>query len=172
MSSVNAGTVGGVETVVNTGYRSDTNGEITLAAYDQGSHYYNFSIPLCLGCSPRTAFDVVRAFSAPGAGYAQNGTHKVILTGNNPISQTVDPDTLTITNTTLPGHVFYPGTVKLSVGQDQGGVVSLNVVGQGTGPYATDNQIFGPAIFFSLGIAAYDVLNPNNGVNTMGGGPH
>ncbi|HEY2010592.1 MAG TPA: FG-GAP-like repeat-containing protein [Rhizomicrobium sp.] len=146
-----------------------TNGGLIQVAggYDIGSHHYDFSVPLCLGCSTQQAFDVVRSFSAPGAGYAQNGTHKVTLAGNNghnQIIQTVDPDALTITNTTLPGHVFYPGTVQLSVTQDQAGVVSLHVVGQGTGAYSTDNQIFGPAIFSALGLAAYGALNPDLGV--------
>lgn len=71
-----------------------------------GSHHYDLSVPLCLGCAPQDAFDVVRSFSASGAGYAQNGTHEVILTGNNPILQTVNPYALTITNTTLPGIGF------------------------------------------------------------------
>jgi hypothetical protein len=132
-----------------------------------GPHHYDFSVPLCLGCSSQQAFDVVRAFSAPGAGYAQNGTHEVTLAGNNghnQIIQTVDPNALTITNTTLPGHVFDPGSVQLSVVQDQTGVVSLHIVGGGTGAYSTDNQIFGPAIFSALGLAAYGALNPDLGV--------
>ena len=75
-------------------------------APDQTPHHYEFSVPLCIGCSPSEALDALRYFSAPGAPYAQNGTHDVILYGNNPIRQIVDPETLTITNTTLPGHTF------------------------------------------------------------------
>jgi hypothetical protein len=87
----------------------------------------------------------------------------VILAGNNPILQTVDPNALTTTNTTLLGHVFHPGTVTLSIVQDQLGIVSEHIVGNGTGPYAIDNQILGPALFFGLGMGAYAVLNPDIG---------
>jgi len=140
--------------------------------FDYGSHHYDFTLPLCFGCAPRDAFDVVRLFSAPGDGYAQDGTHVVTLTGNNPILQTVDPKALTILNTTLPGHVFHWGTVKLSILQDKAGSVSLRIVGNGLSAYSDVNQIFGPAIFFGLGMGAFQALNPNYGVNPYGTGPH
>jgi hypothetical protein len=129
----------------------------------QGSHHYELSIPLCLGCSPTQAFDRVRSFAALGAGYAPNGTRDVTLTGNNPIRQTVDPEALTITNTTLPGHVFHPGTVRLAVVPDHAGVVSLHVAGSGTGRYPLVNEIVGPIIFFGKGMEAFGVLNPDLG---------
>src|SRR4051794_14967522 len=66
-----------------------TPGDAAPTEPDKGYHRYEFSIPLCLGCSPAQAFDRVRSFSAPGAGYAPDGTREVTLTGNNPISQTV-----------------------------------------------------------------------------------
>ena len=75
----------------------------------------------------------------------------------------VDPNALTITSTTLPGHVFYPGTVQLPVVQGQTGAVSLHIVGSGTGPHPEVNQIGGPTIFFSLSMLAYGALNPNLG---------
>jgi len=86
-----------------------------------------------------------------------------MLTGNNPILQTVDPKALTITNTTLPGHVFHPGTVRLSIVQDQWGYVNEHIVGDGTGPLAIENEIFGPAIFFGLGMGTRGALNLDTG---------
>ncbi len=129
----------------------------------QESHHYELSVPLCLGCSPTEVFDRVRSFTAPGAGYAPNGTRDVTLTGNNPIRQTVDRAALTITNTTLPGHVFHPGTVRLSVVPDSTGVVSLHVAGSGNGRYSMVNQIVGPIIFFGKDLEAFGALNPELG---------
>ena len=54
-----------------------------------GNHYYSIWIPLCMFCSRVEAFNIMRSFSAPGAPYAVNGTRNVMLTGENPIQQTV-----------------------------------------------------------------------------------
>ena len=78
-------------------------------------------------------------------------------------AMTVDPNALTIANITLSGHVFYPGTAQLSVTQGQESVVSLKVVGNGTGSDAGVNQIAGPFIVFGLGMAFYLVFNPDPG---------
>jgi hypothetical protein len=81
-----------------------------------------------------------------------------VLTGNNPIRQTVDPNTLTITNETLPGHIF-GGQVTISIINDSG-AVGAQIVGSGIGPNAELNQIMGPAIFTALGFAVSQTLNP------------
>lgn len=126
-----------------------------------GNHYYNISVPLCIGCSPADAFNAMRNFSAPGAPYAQDGTRDLILTGMNPIQQTVDPRNMTITNVALPGPRF-GGSVTISIVQNNG-VVSAQIVGSGTGTSPIQNQILGPAIFEGLGFAAYLSLNPEVG---------
>ncbi|WP_429002581.1 RHS repeat-associated core domain-containing protein [Xanthomonas fragariae] len=118
-----------------------------------GDHYYNIWVPLCAsGCSPTDAFNAMRNFSAPGAPYAQNGTHDHTLILNNPIRQTVDPCKQTITNQTLPGHQF-GGSVTISV-QQRNGVVGAQIVGTGVGPNPIMNQLMGPAIFEYLGYRA------------------
>ena len=48
-----------------------------------------------------------------------------------PIAVTVDADNLSITNTTLPGHPFYYGTVTRSVVAGDDGYY-INTEGQGT----------------------------------------
>lgn len=132
-----------------------------LGLLDDGSHSYSFFIPLCSGCTTTDAFNAMRNFSAPGAPYAQDGTHDVMLWEANPIRQTVDPCNKTITNVTLPGHVF-GGSLVISI-TDQNGVVGAQFVGAGNGPNATLNQYIGPVIFSALGVAGYINLNPSVG---------
>jgi hypothetical protein len=123
-------------------------------------HYYTVNVPLCF-CSQADAFNAFRNFSAPGAPYAQDGTHKVVLPGftsGNPIKQTVDPNAMTITNETLPGHLF-GGQVVISFSTENS-VTSVNIVGSGIGPNAELNQILGPEIFTGLAMGAFYYLNP------------
>jgi hypothetical protein len=128
---------------------------ITVTA--QYAHYYTVDTPLCF-CSQADAFNAMRNFSAPGAPYAQNGTHYLVLAGNNPILQTVDPDAMTITNVTQPGHIF-GGQVQIGFSTSNG-VTSVNIVGSGIGPNSELNQILGPEIFTALSMAAFYYLNP------------
>jgi hypothetical protein len=125
-----------------------------------GPHYYTVNVPLCF-CSQADAFNAFRNFSAPGAPYAQDGPHKVVLPGftsGNPIKQTVDPNAMTITNETLPGH-FFGGQVVISFSTENS-VTSVNIVGSGIGPNAEINQILGPEIFTGLAMGAFYYLNP------------
>jgi hypothetical protein len=134
--------------------------EIVVTA--QGAHSYSLNVPVCF-CSQLDAFNAFRNFSAPGAPYAQDGRHVVYLPGltsENPILQTVDPAAQTITNQTLPGH-FFGGTVDISFGTADDGQTSVYINGYGIGPHSELNQIFGPAIFLGLAIAAGNSLNPD-----------
>jgi RHS repeat-associated protein len=131
----------------------------------QSAHFYAVNVMLCDDCSVMEGFNAMRNFSAPGAPYAQDGTHRVVLPGlesPNPILQSVDPKSMTITNQTLPGHAF-GGTVVISVGSSDG-VVSVDIVGAGVGPRAEWNQVLGPIIFSGLAYAAYLNLHPS-GIN-------
>jgi RHS repeat-associated protein len=109
-----------------------------------GYHYYNIFVPLCVGCSPSDAFNAMRNYSAPRAPYALNGTHDVLLFGNNPIRQIVNQCDKAITNETLPGHIF-GGSVTISIIENNG-VVGAQIVGTGTGPNAIGNQLGGPLL--------------------------
>lgn len=129
-----------------------------LGLQSVGSHYYSIWMPLCVGCTKADGLNAMRNFSAPGAPYAVDGTHDLMLWGRNPIHQTVDPCHYTITNQTLPGH-FFGGQVSIAI-TEQNGVIGAQVTGSGIGPHSEDNQIFGPVIFEGLGNAAYFYLNP------------
>lgn len=82
--------------------------------------------------------------SAPGAPAAREGfTPRVNLAGGNPISQTVNSATRTIVNTTLDGHIFYPGDVTIHVEASRGGGSEITITGTGTGNFATFNDVVG-----------------------------
>jgi hypothetical protein len=84
-----------------------------------------------------------------------------MLMGGNPIRQTVDPATMTITNVTLPGHVF-GGQVQILI-TNSNGVSGVQIQGSGAGPNAALNQFAGPIIFEILALGAYANLNPQIG---------
>jgi hypothetical protein len=91
-----------------------------------------------------------------GAWRAHNGIRNLVLTGNNPIKQTVEPCAMTIKNETLLGHMF-GGSVTISI-QQRNGVVGAQIIGTGRGRNPIMNQIMGPIIFEILGTAARDSL--------------
>jgi hypothetical protein len=125
-------------------------------------HYYGVFVPLCSGCTAADGFNAMRNFSAPGAPYAQDETHDLVLPGNNPIRQTVDRCKNTITNTTLPGHIF-GGQVVINIVENNG-FVGAQIVGSGDGPNAALNQVLGPLIFNFLGLQAGFSLSRAYGV--------
>ena len=99
-------------------------------------------------CSADEAFELIRGAgnSAPGAPYARAGTHLITLTGNNPITQTVDVVARTITNVTNVGHIFHPGQVRITVTGD-GDYSSVTVEGFGIGGLPTLNNLLGALLF-------------------------
>ena len=136
---------------------------------DVGPHHYDFSVPLCIGCSKSEAFDALRYWSAPGDAYAADGTHQVMLSFDNPIIQTVDPKDFTIVNKTEAGHMFDGapynndhGTVTLTiVKNDKLNIVSVHIVGDGKlGNNSTFNQYAGPVLFYGLALGAQMQLMP------------
>jgi RHS repeat-associated protein len=119
-------------------------------AQSQTPHKYVITVPT--GCSASNVFSQLQApgMSAPGAPAAQEGTTTINLFGNNPISQNVNSATMTITNTTLPTHIFYPGTVVIQVApysDDLGNSSLITVTGTGTGNYPEFNDLVGEFIF-------------------------
>ena len=132
------------------------------SGWNEGAHYYGLHIPLCDSCTKGEAFDGARNFTAPGAPRAQDGRHTRILSFGNPIAQVVDPDNFSITNITLKGHWFFPGTVNIKI-VESNGVKSMDVVGEGVGKNRLQNQILGPMIFTGMAISTYLNLHPLTG---------
>ncbi len=108
-------------------------------------------------CSADTVFNNFKqpGVSAPGAPAAREGfTPRVTLAGGNYISQSVNSSTRTIVNTTIPPHIFYPGTVSISVTPNVGGGSRIEIVGTGSGNYAALNDVAGELIFGQAAAAA------------------
>ncbi|HLL29436.1 MAG TPA: RHS repeat-associated core domain-containing protein [Allosphingosinicella sp.] len=106
---------------------------------------HHTEIKVLTQCSPDETFSTIRqkGNSAPGASYAKTGTHNMVLTLNNPITQVVNPGARTITNITRPGHAFYPGTVTIKVSDAGGGFSSISIIGKGTGENPRLNNLIG-----------------------------
>lgn len=107
-------------------------------------------------CSPNDLFAIFRRAgrSAPGAPYARDGTTQDIgLSNSNPITQVVDPNTLTITNITQDGHRYHRGTVTIQISRSIVGS-RYEIIGRGvheTWELAAENEVAGAAIFTALG---------------------
>ena len=112
--------------------------------------------PLLSPCPAGSVFGYFKqaGHSAPGAPTAREGfTPRIVLTGNNPISQSVNSSTGKIVNTTLPGHLFYPGDVTIKVspvtyrGVTSNQTSTITITGVGTGDYPDLNEFLGRAFF-------------------------
>ncbi|TBR36722.1 MULTISPECIES: RHS repeat-associated core domain-containing protein [Dyella] len=118
---------------------------------------HNYSATFFTRCSGQRVFAMISQanVSAPGAPRARPGfTPSITLVGNggnNKISQYVNPSTMTIVNTTLPGHQFYPGTVTWQVTEYPDAFSSyVTVSGTGSGPNPMLNDAIGYALFGGL----------------------
>ena len=75
------------------------------------------------------------------------------------VAHTVDPEGLTITNTTLPGHLLYPGTVFREV-QERGDEIWIVSKGYGNGILPWFNERFAPGLFQLLDTMVALTLRP------------
>lgn len=119
-------------------------------------------------CSAPAAFSQLmqQGMSAPGAPAGRPGTRTIQLPGltsPNPISQFVDPSTMTITNTTLQGHVFDPGSVFIQVTPNPDGTSNITITGTGTGNYPEINDLIGEVIFGTIAGSVANVCDPPAG---------
>ena len=123
--------------------------QMPVLAQSQTPHKY--VITRSSNCSAANTFNQFLApgASAPGAPAAQEGPTPLINLpglpgyGPNPISQDVNSSTGTITNTTLPGHMFYPGTVVIQVTPSAGDTSNITITGTGTGNDPGFNDLVG-----------------------------
>ena len=131
--------------------------EVVVTARPAAYHIYRIRL-----ISPCRASAVFRYFlqaghSAPGAPAAQEGTQNLILEGDNPISQYVNSANMTIVNTTLPGHVFYPGSVKIQVNPMSAQTSQVSITGTGDGSDEELNEIVGQGFFGLQALSAQTV---------------
>jgi hypothetical protein len=127
---------------------------ITFTAQSQTPHKY--VITANSNCSADNTFNQFMGpgMSAPGAPPAKEGFTPRInlpgLTSYNPISQSVNSYTRTIVNTTLPGHVFFPGQVTIQVDPAAGDTSAITITGTGTSSDPELNDAVGN-LFFGFG---------------------
>jgi hypothetical protein len=128
-----------------------------------GKRTHKYTISVDTLCSANDAFNLLSkpGMSAPFAPAARTNP-RIILPINNPISQSVDPSTLTIKNLTLPGHVFFPGSVTIHVVPTWNGGSTINISGVGSGSYPEINNFVGKLFF---GNSAWDVAQQCAGSN-------
>lgn len=139
-------------------------GSGTLAEQQQ-SNPHKYVVKQHTECSANDAFNDMKqqGISAPGAPPAKEGVTPNIplpgLTSPNPISQYVNSNTMTIVNTTNPGHVFYPGTVVIQV-TPSGSGSDITITGTGTGSFADFNDVLGELIFGTAAGAVAQLCDP------------
>jgi hypothetical protein len=110
------------------------------------SHRYAFHV--FTTCSAADAFNAMKSagMSAPDAPAATEGTTTgVALAGlwaPNPITQIVNPQTMTITNVTEQGHILFYGTVQISVTPTGSSSSIINVEGKGVNNYFPNDPVF------------------------------
>jgi len=141
---------------------------------ENGPHYYGPPAArtrlgnVKQGVTPERAFDVLRDYAAP------NQLRRVMNSGDvsdarltvagipvwslGNIEHHVFPEALTIVNTTLPGHMLYPGNVFRSIVRD-GDDVYVETRGYGTGPLKDLTERAGPGFWRRIDEEMRDRLN-------------
>jgi len=134
--------------------------------YDKNSpsyHYYSLYSATCKktqsGCTKNSVFKVMASqlrFVAPSSSSRPvvNCQENILmrikpLTGGDPIKTAINNMTLSITNYTLPGHIFYPGEISRSVVELDGSIF-VWTVGSGNGAYKSLNETVAPQIWGSV----------------------
>jgi len=111
-----------------------------------GPHYYSDKSwigSISQGNTPQQAFDSLSRHATPFQGGAPAIDGGVIdIPGIGPVQQLVDPDRLTIVNSTQPGHILHPGNVFRSVVQE-GDNLYVVTQGYGTGVFPPLNEFAG-----------------------------
>lgn len=111
------------------------------------------------GITPQQAFESLSRHATPFQSKPSVDGGTAEIPGLGAVRQLVDPDRLTIVNTTEPGHELYPGNVHRSIVQE-GDDLYVVTHGYGTGKYPTVNEIgSGPVWKREDRKALYD-LNP------------
>jgi hypothetical protein len=77
---------------------------------------------------------------------------------DNRIKTVINNDELSVTNYTLPGHVFYPGKVKRKI-LDNGNSILIETTGEGTGDYRRINEGLGRELFSGIDANLRDYVN-------------
>jgi len=127
-----------------------------------GPHQYstrNWVGNVSLGHTPEDAFAALSTRATPfqSGPSVDGGVVDIPILG--PVRQLVDPDHLTIVNTTMPGHLLHPGNVFRSIVR-QGDDLYAVTHGYGTGALPKLNGFGGPRVWNFLDLGVRGELNP------------
>jgi hypothetical protein len=117
--------------------------EVTLPT---GPHHYSAKTwigSVAGGVTPEQAFESLSRHATPFQSAASVDGGIVDIPGIGPVRQHVDPDRLTIVNTTEPGHLLHPGNVFRSIVRD-GNDLYVVTDGYGTGIFPKANERYAP----------------------------
>jgi hypothetical protein len=117
--------------------------EVTLPG---GPHHYSAKTwigSVAGGVTPEQAFESLSRHATPFQSATSVDGGIVDIPGLGPVRQYVDPDRLTIVNTTEPGHRLHPGNVFRSILRE-GNDLYVVTEGYGTGIYPDLNERFAP----------------------------
>jgi len=143
-------------------YADDLVTTMGAVAFGAGPHrYVTLNQVGDTACDADEAWAALQQFAAPGAGPISDGqVSNLPLFG--PVQHSVDAAHMKIVNSTLPGHLFSPGTVTREVVVSNGKVY-IKMTGTGTGQFAGINVVGSGPLWGSLDsqIAAYVDANDN-----------
>jgi hypothetical protein len=115
-------------------------------------HTYSWPVFRCMGnCVDQTMTELTYN-PAPGVNLStpvQSGDINTVSLGPKtlgPIKTTVDSCNKSVTNTTMPGHMLYPGWVTRQVTFD-GQATWVTSTGGGDGPYPWLNSVLAPIVW-------------------------
>lgn len=91
-------------------------------------------------CDADEAWQGLLQNAAPGQQSAAETGMIIDVPGLGPVIQTVNWEMMTVTNTTMPGHLLHPGVVSRQI-IALGGDIYVETVGWGTGPFGTVNSL-------------------------------
>jgi hypothetical protein len=132
--------------------------QITLPS---GPHYYplkNWVGSISQGNTAQQAFEALSPRATPfQSGPSVDGG--VEIPGAGPVRQFVDPEHLTIVNTTQPGHILHAGNVFRSIVQE-GDNLYVVTHGYGTGIFPTQNKVAAPCLWGVTDLGIRRELNP------------
>lgn len=111
-------------------------------------------------CDIDEAWEGLLRNAAPGqTGIASTG-NVIDVPGLGRIMQTVNQETMTVTNTTMPGHLLHPGIVERQI-ISLGGAIFVETVGSGTGAFGAINSWLSSPVWNQMNsnIASYVEAN-------------
>lgn len=112
-------------------------------------------------CDADEAWQGLLPNAAPGQISPASTGNIVNVPGLGPVVQTVNWETMTVTNTTMPGHLLHPGTVSRQV-IGIGGDIYIETVGWGTGTLGAANSYFANDVWTAMDLLIAIYVDQND----------